>query len=448
MKIKFWLVAVLIVASMSFGATKVQAVDNSALIAQLKQQIAALQAQIAQLQAQDSGQTWCHNFTGYLFSGSNDASSNGEVSYLRQALSKEGFNTNEESGDFGDITANRIIRFQAKYGILQTGTVGPRTRAKLNALYGCKNSKTSESPVNNLPVPSNPTSASMNKIEPMINSFTINGLSGPVIDIQIGSKVILAWSASNSSYCTGGPISELGGKLDSSGYVAITPTSNIAYTLSCVSLTGNETKKNISVNLLPNPSALTYPSVTFTVNGSQDPIITIANGSRVTLAWSASGANYCTGGPISELGGKLNTSGSVSHSPTSNATYVLTCVNANGNETSKNISVNFSQSTNSSSGEVTGVCMLSGPSGSTPLFSAADVGAGYAKVAKEGYNTLSGLASACANSVYDSLLSSYCAKNPGGTNIQQQIVTYKSSGSYNQLSCGPDMMHCVSRSCQ
>jgi len=104
----------------------------------LQQAISDLIAQIAQLlaqlQGQQGGQTWCHTFTNYLTANS----TNGEVSYLQTALTKQGFNVSgDTSGIFGDDTAAAVVQFQAKYGIRQTGTVGPLTRAKLNSLYGC-----------------------------------------------------------------------------------------------------------------------------------------------------------------------------------------------------------------------------------------------------------------------------------------------------------------------
>ncbi len=40
------------------------------------------------------------------------------------------------TGYFGNITFEAVKKFQAKYGIPQTGFVGPLTRAQLNKLYG------------------------------------------------------------------------------------------------------------------------------------------------------------------------------------------------------------------------------------------------------------------------------------------------------------------------
>ncbi|MBX4200505.1 trypsin-like peptidase domain-containing protein [Candidatus Parcubacteria bacterium] len=64
-----------------------------------------------------------------------------------------------ETSIFGMATRSAVIKFQAKYGILQTGTVGPVTRAKLNALLSSFKT-TAVNPVQNpAPVATAPTVA-------------------------------------------------------------------------------------------------------------------------------------------------------------------------------------------------------------------------------------------------------------------------------------------------
>ena len=73
-----------------------------------------------------------------MVAGNKDPLANGEVYNLQTALTKEGFDVSGDTqGGFGDNTAAAVVAFQSKYGIRQTGTVGPLTRVKLNALYGC-----------------------------------------------------------------------------------------------------------------------------------------------------------------------------------------------------------------------------------------------------------------------------------------------------------------------
>jgi len=141
----------------SAGFVSAQTTDNSALIAQLQAQIASLMAQIKAMQAQQGGttQSWCHTFNTYLVAGSMDTTTSvatsGEVTQLETALTKEGLDVSGDTpGIFGDNTAAAVVQFQGKYGIKQTGTVGPLTRTKLNSLYGCG---TNSNPPVPLPIP-------------------------------------------------------------------------------------------------------------------------------------------------------------------------------------------------------------------------------------------------------------------------------------------------------
>ncbi|MCC2630372.1 MAG: cell wall-binding protein [Candidatus Paceibacter sp.] len=58
-----------------------------------------------------------------------------DINALQAALTKNGVYTCGVTGTFGPCTEKGVKAFQTKYKISQTGTVGPQTRAKLNALY-------------------------------------------------------------------------------------------------------------------------------------------------------------------------------------------------------------------------------------------------------------------------------------------------------------------------
>jgi len=139
MKIKFIATSsILAMVIFTFSAPAAKAVT----VEELLTQIAALQAQITALQAQLNQQTqtqqWCYTFNNYLIAGS----SGNDVSMLQQALIKDGQTITDYSvqndGIFTEGTATAVVKFQGKYGITQTGTVGPITRNKLNKLYGCE----------------------------------------------------------------------------------------------------------------------------------------------------------------------------------------------------------------------------------------------------------------------------------------------------------------------
>lgn len=64
-----------------------------------------------------------------------------EVSCLQQFLKNQGAAIYPEglvTGNFGNLTKQAVIRFQGKYGILQTGFVGPLTRAKINQMLNAR----------------------------------------------------------------------------------------------------------------------------------------------------------------------------------------------------------------------------------------------------------------------------------------------------------------------
>jgi len=120
-------------------------------IDELRVWIAELQKQIAELQGKPT--TWCHDFNRNLRIGDTGE----EIDALWTALGKEVSRDTRETlsydhegmglpSKFGEHTAAAVTEFQEKYkdeiltplGLKHgTGFVGPATRKKLNALYGC-----------------------------------------------------------------------------------------------------------------------------------------------------------------------------------------------------------------------------------------------------------------------------------------------------------------------
>ncbi len=109
--------------------------EESALIKKLLDQIEALKKQLADLQGQNPSQdvSGCLPITANLYLGISGPS----VSCLQEVLRNEGADIYPQglvTGYFGSLTRSAVVRFQKKYAILQTGFVGPLTRAKINAL--------------------------------------------------------------------------------------------------------------------------------------------------------------------------------------------------------------------------------------------------------------------------------------------------------------------------
>ncbi|MGA2417786.1 MAG: peptidoglycan-binding domain-containing protein [Candidatus Staskawiczbacteria bacterium] len=97
----------------------------------LKKQIAALLGQKQGVQA--SPTISCPQITDNLYFGM----TGGEVNCLQQFLKNQGtdiYPGGFVTGNFGNLTKQAVIKFQAKYGISQTGYVGPLTRTKINSI--------------------------------------------------------------------------------------------------------------------------------------------------------------------------------------------------------------------------------------------------------------------------------------------------------------------------
>lgn len=177
--------AVLVLPSVGSAAT---VEELQAMIQSLLAQLASLQQQLAQMQG---GTQWCYTFNNNLKIGS----SGSDVFALQTALGKEGFGNDVmadgPNGQFAEGTASAVTGFQEKYRdeILTpnrlsngTGYVGPSTRAKLNALYGCE-----VTPPPMLP-PVSPVSASATS---SIQVLSPNGGE----QWQVGSTQTIKWNA-------------------------------------------------------------------------------------------------------------------------------------------------------------------------------------------------------------------------------------------------------------
>ncbi len=110
-------------------------VEDQVLIQKLLAQIESLKKQIAALQSGIPLPSQnCAALNNNLYFG---MANNEEVKCLQSFLKAQGADMYPEglvTGNFGALTKFAAIRFQKKYGILQTGFVGPLTRAKINQL--------------------------------------------------------------------------------------------------------------------------------------------------------------------------------------------------------------------------------------------------------------------------------------------------------------------------
>jgi Putative peptidoglycan binding domain len=152
-----------------------------------------------------SGQAFCYTFNNDLSVGSSGA----DVNALNQALSASGIDISGNTSTFSENTAADVVTFQAKYGIRQTGYVGPVTRNQLNLLYGCGNQTTQPStpqPVTSTPVQS---SASLTITYPTYGAI-----------LQIGQTYNITWKIPDSEQSVNNfAVYLVGGSLGSTGSI-------------------------------------------------------------------------------------------------------------------------------------------------------------------------------------------------------------------------------------
>lgn len=112
------------------SAAAVSGAASSTAASALMDQIAKLQAQIAAA-SNDTGATAPSDaFTENLREGQ----TSDVVLRLQKILAQQGFLTATPNGHFGPATTAAVKKFQKAQGLSQLGTVGPATRAVLNAL--------------------------------------------------------------------------------------------------------------------------------------------------------------------------------------------------------------------------------------------------------------------------------------------------------------------------
>lgn len=184
-------------------------------------------------------QPWCHTFNKDLTIGS----SGNDVFALDQALRASGIPVDDKDETFTENTAAEVVQFQAKYGIRQTGYVGPVTRAKLNSLYGCGPS------LPPIPFNASPTSGSA----PLAVTFVLNYpmVAGPyAIDYGDGTSGLMekqSCPGTSTSVC----LDAIHTYTTPGSYTARVSASGAGNTVVTITVTDGTTQPTITV-LSPN----------------------------------------------------------------------------------------------------------------------------------------------------------------------------------------------------
>lgn len=150
--------AFLLIAFLGFSISVSAMTDSEkqALINQIQQQIAILTQQLQEMLAEQSGtnvQNWCYTFNNNL--GFNQSGTE-PVAALHIALDKQNISYSPDAINiYATGTESAVKKFQGKYGISQTGYVGPVTREKLNSLYGCQGATDNQNTIDNTTINTN-----------------------------------------------------------------------------------------------------------------------------------------------------------------------------------------------------------------------------------------------------------------------------------------------------
>ncbi len=148
-------------------------------------------------------------------------------------------------------------------------------------------------------------------------------LSASPTSITSGSSSTLTWSSTNATSCTAS--GAWSGTQSTSGTSTVSPTATSTYTLNCTGAGGSVSKSATVTVTTPAP----------TVSLSASPA-SINSGASSTLTWSSTNATSCTAS--GDWSGSKATSGTLSVTPTADATYTLDCTGAGGSA-SKSASV-------------------------------------------------------------------------------------------------------------
>ncbi len=221
-----------------------------------------------------SGGVFCPQLSRYLVRGASAE----EVKELQKFLSYQTLEVYPEkliTGYFGILTENAVKRWQAKNGIVSSGSshttgygaVGSKTRSKIKEICTAA-SQAIVPPPSPAPLPTpvqTPPPAVITPPAPSLD-LKVNGIDGP-INLVKNSSVIISWNLSNHpwSYCTKLDSWQTEGSVKSvSGSQS---TDNLSYsqkyTLVCY-LDSASFRDSVTVNIFPATTTPTSPPPTAT----------------------------------------------------------------------------------------------------------------------------------------------------------------------------------------
>lgn len=280
------------------------------------------------------GQSFCYNFSSDLSVGNYG----NDVSALNRALSLSGIDTTGDTASFTENTAGDVVAFQGKYGIRQTGYVGPVTRAKLNALYNTCNA----SPRQIIPItPSGPDFSF--QLLPLKTDNNGPAFSGPIYNVcwtsgKDNANELLSFAVGSLTAQRGDGAIFLGKAYLSQGCFAFTIPRSLPSGTYIISA------NNTSGSLYSNSPAFAVedvfkPTVIFSADAT-----TIAYNTATNIRWFSTGATSCT----LRYSAGIFTYPAMDNTPTSSntgnltapETYTLYCSGPDGTSDVQSVTVN------------------------------------------------------------------------------------------------------------
>ncbi len=119
-----------------FGNAETTSTDAIALLQNLENKMAAIQAQMIALQNEFAQVKNALGFSALSAPTPQRGETSDEVRKVQEFLTRlpDIYPRGLVTGYFGDLTGQALLRFQAKYGVPQTGLIDPATRAKITEL--------------------------------------------------------------------------------------------------------------------------------------------------------------------------------------------------------------------------------------------------------------------------------------------------------------------------
>jgi len=325
-------------ATPTFALTTDVAAQIQALLAQVK----ALQAQIAQLQGQPTSSSSCINLSFNLYAEQTDKNTNGEVTKLQQFLAQDSsiYPGGLVTGYFGPMTESAVQRWQARNGIVSSGSpdttgygyVGPKTRAAMSC-GGSINSAIPNVTPQVIPKSSILTADQIKVSSP--GNTTVSVGAAVKITYIVGSNIV----SGNPAIIERSIVNANTDAMDS-GYVPVTQSSG-TYSFDWVPNQPGTYQAELKINL--NNTQYTARSGVITVLGTPisstnllTPVVNVSAspssvkvGQSSLLSWSSTNANRC----VLKYGSSeenISVKGTKTITPSQTTTYLVWCVNDPG----------------------------------------------------------------------------------------------------------------------